>query len=172
MKAVATFCAMTILFCVSTTSSAQDSLKAHDDVRDAVAKQEAIERYRFNSWQKGLAPEFFTKEYPHGSPFLSNTWMNGRVELSTQLVIPHPQEILFFNYDKMRMRVMTTTPDGQLKSYSANSVLRFMLAASDLTTSPTIMSITLFRPPRAKSKNSSSATGVRWRRSSGHISTN
>ena len=57
--------------------------------------------------------------------------MRGRVRLSSELVIPHPQEILFFNYDKMRMRVMTTTPDGQLKSYSANEVLSFALVDSN-----------------------------------------
>jgi len=133
MKAVATFFGLTILLAVAVRSNGQDTTKnAGNGVGPAdIENQRAFAAYRAANGQRSPMPEFFMKEYPHGSPFLSNSWMQGRVQLSTELEIPHPQEILYFNYDKMRMKVITTTPDGQLKAYSANDVLSFVLVDSN-----------------------------------------
>ena len=133
MKTIASLLSAALLLGFAAHSQAQDTAKMIDDGVGVATFQHVDDIRRYTDILAGRheVPEFFTKEYPSGSPYLTKEWMRGIVELSPFQVIPHPQEVLLFNFDKMTNRVMTITPEGKTKSYSINTVGRFTLVDSN-----------------------------------------
>lgn len=136
MKKIASLPSIAALLVVAAFSSAhaQDSASKRIDNglgTALVINVQNVNQFSDIAWHRTMAPEFFEKEYPHGSPYFSREWLPGVVELSSHRVIPQSHEVLVFNYDKMRFRVMTSTLDGKVRSYSIDSVSKFALVDSN-----------------------------------------
>lgn len=121
--------ALLMLQIVSTNSNAQDTAKRLNGY--GIQNSENLGRYINDDTKRSQLPLFFQKEGPVGSPYLSNGWMRGVLELSTHQVIPPPHEVLWFNFDKVRSLVITANNEGKIKYYSIDSISHFALVDSN-----------------------------------------
>jgi len=77
-----------------------------------------------------LMPTYFEKEKTSGSPYLSQNWMRGVVELSDHRRIPKMNEYMYFNYDKVNYRLILINKENKIWSYPIDSISGFALADS------------------------------------------
>jgi len=110
--------------------------------QDTISRQDNIinnKHQEFISWGSqpkfipGLLPSFFEKEETIGSPYLSLNWMRGVIELSDHRRIPHMNEYLYFNYDKVNIRLILINSENKIWSYPVDSISEFILGDSDKT---------------------------------------
>ncbi|HVS98387.1 MAG TPA: hypothetical protein VHE54_17965 [Puia sp.] len=75
-----------------------------------------------------VLPTFFAHDSAKGSPYLAKGWMRGVLELSDHRRVPHRDQAIFFNYDKMNERLFATDGIGKQWTYPMDSVCSFTLA--------------------------------------------
>jgi hypothetical protein len=76
----------------------------------------------------GLLPTFFEKGTTKGTQFLSQNWMQGVVQLSDQRIMPKPDEMLYFNFNKFDLRLFLIDKNYKVRYYPIDSVSGFVLA--------------------------------------------
>jgi hypothetical protein len=123
-----TFLLLMILVLQSWPLAAQDSAQVQDPAKEEKAQR--LNRYAADESRRSQLPLFFEKEAAVGSPYFSESWMRGAAELSTHQVIPRQGESLYFNYDKLRIRLVVSDAYGNIRYYAPDSVVTFILVDS------------------------------------------
>jgi hypothetical protein len=112
------------------TSYCQDTTKRQDEIINSKAREVQV----WITQPKiipGLLPSYFEKEETIGSPYFSSNWMRGVLEFSDHRRIPQMNEYLYFNYDKVNIRLILINNENKMWSYPIDSISGFVLADSN-----------------------------------------
>lgn len=75
---------------------------------------------------------FFEREGVVGSTYLSKNWIRGTLELSNHRRIPGPDQVLLFNFDKIKNIVYVLNQEKKFSTYPIDSISSFFLVGSDM----------------------------------------
>jgi hypothetical protein len=75
---------------------------------------------------------FFEREGVVGSTYLSKNWIRGTLELSNHRRIPGPDQVLLFNFDKIKSIVYVLNQDKNFSAYPIDSISSFFLVGSEM----------------------------------------
>jgi hypothetical protein len=114
------------------TAMCQDTIKKDDNVLSNQEHMLAAWGVQPNVNETPL-PTYFEKEETKGSPYLSQNWMRGILELSDHRRIPEINQYMFFNYDKYNSRLVLIDKQNKISFYPVDSISGFVLTDGDKT---------------------------------------
>jgi hypothetical protein len=116
---------------VTDTARKESGTLTHSEIEKKGQEQQMVAWQSQEKRYVGVMPTFFEKGSTKGSPYLSSTWMRGIIETFDHRRIPKPSENLYFNYDKVKRRLISTNVNNEIIEYPMESILSFALADNE-----------------------------------------